>query len=203
MKSNVEELVQERLLSALTYESYRNLVHELASQGKSTASKETEAYVQYTKLNDQRMRRFDKTVKLDEQSKAAIGAIKRKLTFLVLTESWCGDAAPTLPVMNKIAEVNSNIGLKILFRDQNLDLMHHFLTDGTLSIPKLLIIDDASGTILGDWGPRPSVATEMVKEFKANFGPLTPEFKQDLQVWYNKDKGITTLRDILLQLPLE
>ncbi|WP_299530901.1 thioredoxin family protein [Ulvibacterium sp.] len=203
MYKTVQELIKESLPRTLSYGEYRAKVGELVAEGKSTGPKQTEALTNYTLLNDKRMKRFDKTVKVDTKSMAFISAITRKITFLVLTESWCGDAAPTLPVMNKIADSNPNISLKILLRDENLELMSHFLTEGTLSIPKLIIIDEVTGEVLGDWGPRPSTATEMVKEFKESFGTLTPEFKQDLQVWYNKDKGVTTLKDILARLPLK
>lgn len=203
MNRTVQELIQESIPRSFSYKEYRAKVTELAAEGKSTGPKQTEALANYTLLNDKRMKRFDKTLKIDTESAAILSAIGKKITFLVLTESWCGDAAPTLPVMNKIADLNPNISLKILLRDENLELMNHFLTQGTLSIPKLIIIDEVTGEVLGDWGPRPSTATEMVQEFKESFGTLTSEFKQDLQVWYNKDKGVTTLRDILASLPLE
>lgn len=198
-----QELIQESLPRAISYKEYRAKVSQLAAEGKSTGPKQTEALANYTVLNDKRMKRFDKTVKIDEESTTRILEIGKEITFLVLTESWCGDAAPTLPVMNKISELNPNISLKILFRDENLELMNHFLTHGTLSIPKLIIIENSTGNVLGDWGPRPSTATEMVQEFKETFGALTSEFKQDLQMWYNKDKGVTTLKDILANLPLK
>ncbi|WP_425234758.1 thioredoxin family protein [Ulvibacterium sp.] len=198
-----QELIQESLPRAISYKEYRAKVSQLAAEGKSTGPKQTEALANYTVLNDKRMKRFDKTVKIDEESTNRILEIGKEITFLVLTESWCGDAAPTLPVMNKISELNPNVSLKILLRDENLELMNHFLTQGTLSIPKLIIIENATGNVLGDWGPRPSTATEMVQEFKETFGALTSEFKQDLQMWYNKDKGVTTLKDILANLPLK
>ena len=115
----------------------------------------------------------------------------------VLTESWCGDASPSLPVMNKIAELNSNIEFKIVLRDENLDLMNLFLTNGGMSIPKLIVIDNDQEKVIADWGPRPSIATKMVEDYKAEHGSLSAAFKQDLQVWYNKDKGQNILQDIV------
>lgn len=44
----------------------------------------------------------------------------------MLTEGWCGDAAQNLPVINKIAEENPNINLKLVLRDENLELMDEF-----------------------------------------------------------------------------
>ena len=75
--------------------------------------------------------------------------------------------------------------------------MDQFLTRGTRSIPKLIMVDNETGRVLHTWGPRPSRAMEMVYEFKTLHGTLTPEFKHDLQVWYNKDKGENTIADML------
>jgi hypothetical protein len=36
----------------------------------------------------------------------------------------------------------------------------------------------------------------MVNSYKKEHGSLSPEFKQDLQVWYNKDKGVSVAEDL-------
>jgi hypothetical protein len=38
------------------------------------------------------MNRWDKTLKISVDIQKKISSIDKKLTFLVLTESWCGDA---------------------------------------------------------------------------------------------------------------
>lgn len=196
MEKNTEELIQDGLKKGISYKDYRDLMNRLVIEGKSTGVDQTEALSNYTLLNDKRMKRFDKTVKIDDETADKISKLKRKVTWLVLTESWCGDAAPSMPVMNKIAELNENIDLKVILRDENIELMNQFLYNGTLSIPKLIMIDSETGTVLDDWGPRPSEAKKMVKKYKEDYGKLSPEFKQDLQVWYNKDKGKSTLREL-------
>ena len=67
--------------------------------------------------------------------------LKDNFTLLVLAEGWCGDAAQILPVINKIAEYSSLIDLKVVCRDENPELMDQFLTNGSKSIPKVIIID--------------------------------------------------------------
>ena len=196
MEKSTEQLIQESLKKAIRYDDYRKMVSQLASKGKSTGLEQTESLSNYTRLNDRRMKRFDKTVKIDESIAAQISKIDRKITLLVLTESWCGDAAPTMPVMNKIAELNENIDFKIILRDENLDLMKRFLYNDTLSIPRLLIVDSHTQKVLAAWGPRPSMAQKMAEEYKKEHGKLSPEFKEELQVWYNKDKGQTTIEDL-------
>jgi hypothetical protein len=124
------------------------------------------------------------------------------VTWLVLTESWCGDAAHVIPVINKIAELSDHIDLKLVYRDENEALMNAFLTNGSRSIPKLIMIDSHSGEVLDTFGPRPSEATQLVLDYKAKHGVLTPEFKEELQHWYNTDKGQNTIEDLIQLLNL-
>ncbi|MGH1384187.1 thioredoxin family protein [Kordia sp.] len=195
--THIKDIIEESLTKATSYQEYRALVKNLVAEGKSTGELQTEALSNYSMLNDKRMKRLDKTTKLTEEAVADIKSYNGDVTWLVLTESWCGDAAQTMPVINKVAELNDNITFKVVLRDENEALMNEFLTNGGKSIPKLIAIDNTSGNVLGDWGPRPTKATQLVNDYKAEHGKLTPEFKQDLQVWYNKDKGQNTVADLL------
>ena len=76
-------------------------------------------------------------------------------------------------------------------------LMNQFLTNGSKSIPKLIAIDDSTDRVVHTWGPRPSTATEMVKDYKDVHGSLDAAFKEELQIWYNKDKGKTIEQDLI------
>ena len=195
--THIKDIIEESLTKSMSYQAYRVLVQNLVAEGKSTGDVQTEALSKYSLLNDKRMQRLDKTTKLPEEAIAEIKAYNGNVTWLVLTESWCGDAAQTMPVIHKMAQLNENITLKVVLRDENEALMNEFLTNGGKSIPKLIAIDNTSKNVIGDWGPRPSKATKMVNDFKAEHGTLTPEFKKDLQVWYNKDKGQNTIEDLL------
>lgn len=191
------------LADALSYQEYSDLVRTMALQGKSTGEAPSEAYINYTKLNAKRMQRWDKTLKLPEAAVNTIKSFQRKINWLVLTESWCGDASPALPIMNKITEINPNITLRIILRDEHPELMQQFLTNGAWSIPKLIQIEHGTNKVLGTWGPRSRKATQLVDTFKEQYGTLTPEFRESLQIWYNKDKGESILKDLLGLLSLE
>ncbi|WP_299764340.1 thioredoxin family protein [uncultured Dokdonia sp.] len=192
-----EQIVQEALPKAISYQAYRQLVDDHAANETSTGPNQTEALTNYTMLNQRRMKRLDKTTKIKEEDIAKIQDFKGNVTWLVITESWCGDAAQTMPVIQKIADLSDGIDVKVVLRDENLELIDAFLYNGGRSIPKLVAIDNTSGNVISDWGPRPSEATKMVNDYKEAHGKLTPEFKQDLQVWYNKDKGQNTVEDLL------
>ncbi len=190
------ETIQDSLKNSVSYQEYRNMVHDHTQRGTSTGPDQTEALSQYTLLNDSRMRRLDKTTKIPEDIIHKFTNFKGSQTWLVITESWCGDAAHSMPVMNKLASFSEKIDLRVVLRDENPELMDLFLTNGTRSIPKLIVIDNKTNTVVGDWGPRPSVASGLVHDFKLKNGSLTPEFKKDLQVWYNKDKGQNSVEDL-------
>lgn len=192
----MKSLIASSLKRAISYQEYRELIKDLVDKNSTTGSEQTEALIGYTKLNDRRMKRWDKTIKVSEELQKKIAEFNHPTTWLVITEGWCGDAAHVLPAINKVAELNANIKLKVVLRDENPELMDAFLTNGARSIPKVIMIDDISGDVLNTYGPRPSEATLYVNRFKAKYGKLTPEFKEDLQHWYNKDKGQNVLKDI-------
>ena len=193
----INDIISNSLESSMSYAEYRTLVNELTENNSTTGLEKTEALVNYTALNDRRMKRWDKTVKLSEEAKIAVENSERKMTWLVLTESWCGDAAHIMPVINKVSELNNNIDYRIVLRDENEALMNEFLTNGGKSIPKLIMIDNETNEVVNTFGPRPSVAIQLVNDYKAKHGKLTPEFKEDLQRWYNKDKGQSTIEDLV------
>ena len=197
----MKTLLTKSLENSYTYNEYRTLVEKLLSEGKSTSKDDSEALVGYSKLNHSRMKRLDKTIKLSTEVIEQIESISKPIEWIVLTEGWCGDAAQNLPIINKIAELNKHISLKIVLRDEHPELMEAFLTNGGKSIPKLIHSENNYAKI-ESWGPRPTIATKMVNDFKVSNGSITPEFKKDLQVWYNKDKGISTIQDMMQFLNL-
>ena len=198
----MDKVIEQSLENSYSYLEYRKLVSDLSEKGESTGPIQTEVLAQYTQLNNSRMRRWDKTLKFSEEAVAKIKSIKHNIEWVVVTESWCGDAAPALPVMHKITELNPNISLSLILRDENLQVMNQFLTNGSMSIPKLIAINEEE-SIVATWGPRSLNATQLVDAFKEEHGALTSEFKQDLQVFYNKDKGQSVLQDVFRLLPLK
>ncbi|WP_298494283.1 thioredoxin family protein [uncultured Algibacter sp.] len=193
-------IIEKSINKSISYQDYRALIKQLIEKNSNTGLEKSEDLASFTKLNESRMKRWDKTIKITDESQKKILEFNHNIIWLVIAESWCGDAAHVLPVLNKIAELNSYIDFKIVLRDENLELMDMFLTNGGRSIPKVLMIDSITGEVINTYGPRPSEASSYVNRFKAKHGKLTPEFKADLQHWYNKDKGQNIINDIVQQL---
>ncbi|WP_028376841.1 thioredoxin family protein [Leeuwenhoekiella sp. MAR_2009_132] len=195
----VQEFAKQAVVSGLTYADYRILVAKHAASFTSTGHTQSEALSNYTVLNDKRMKRWDKTLRLTQDQELQIETFNRPLNWLVLSESWCGDAPPALAVMNRIAEVQPAINFKVILRDDHPQLMDAFLTNGAMSIPKLIIQDSITQEILTSWGSRSAPAQKLVDD-KAKYGEIKPSFKEELQLWYNKDKGMSILSELLLIL---
>ncbi|GAB2765827.1 thioredoxin family protein [Salinimicrobium soli] len=190
--------MREQLISSLensfSYQEYMDLLEDLVTS-ESTTGEITQERIDFTALNFKRSQRLNKKLQLSELQTAPFTELETKQTWLVLTESWCGDAAQTLPVLNKLAEASENIELRIILRDENPAVMDNFLTNGTRSIPKMVILD-TDLEVLTNWGPRTAAATKLVTDYKEKFGKIDAEFKSQLQIWYNKDKGMSIIQEL-------
>jgi hypothetical protein len=193
MKSSVAKA----LFNSYSYLEYRKIVSDLLSEGKSTGNEQSEDLLHYSTLNETRLKRLDKTITVPGEIGLKLKALEREYIWLVIVEGWCGDGAQILPILNKMAEASGKIELKIVFRDSNDDVMNHFLTNGARAIPKLIIIDKASGKVCNHWGPRPKGASDLIKNYKEQFGIVDEEAKSQLQLWYLHDKGLSTQNEVV------
>ncbi|THD70032.1 thioredoxin family protein [Robertkochia marina] len=191
-----ETVLQEALSEGMSYEEFRKEVQYLFSTNRVTGAEQSDAFLHYTLMNEKRMDRWEKTLKIPGEVAEVFYQFNGRVTWLVITEGWCGDGAHALPVIKKLADLNEGITLKIVIRDEHPELMDAFLTDGARSIPKLIMIDNETSMPIATWGPRPSEAMMMVVTEKRLKGKLSPEFRAELQKWYNKDKGQNIARDL-------
>ena len=192
----MKSIIQSALQNSHSYSEYRTLVSKLISEGKSTGNEQSADLLHYSELNEVRMKRLEKTLKLDLEVEKALRNLKSKQTWLVISEGWCGDAAQILPIIKLMSEASKNIDLKLVFRDENEELINLFLTNGAKSIPKLLLLDE-SFNLINHWGPRPEGAKNLIIEYKANHGIVDEAAKIALQKWYLDDKGISTMKEIV------
>lgn len=189
--------VAKALFNSCSYNEYRRIINDLIADGKSTGNEQSEKQLEYSKLNVTRMNRLDKTIKVTDANSQTLKTLNKEYIWLVISEGWCGDSAQILPVINKMVNESDKIEFKIVFRDENKELMEQFLTKGSSAIPKLIIIDKETGTVLGDWGARPAGANQFMKDYKKKYGFIDETAKADLQMWYLHDKGISTQNEII------
>jgi hypothetical protein len=188
--------IQRSLDNSIDILKYNQMMVDHAANHSTTGPQQTESLIHYTKLNAQRMKRIFKTLNLDPQTKQIIGQIDQPQSWLIITEGWCGDAASNVPVLAKMALLNPNIDLKLVLRDEHLELMDQFLTNGGRSIPKLIALDQ-NLEVLFTWGPRPLAAQHLYDQWKA-MDPRPPynEISFTLQKWYHQNKGAAVQEEV-------
>ena len=177
----------ELLEQALSYSIYLQLTEKLVAEGKTSGPNQSEAYVHYTKLNLQRMKRLNKTVDIPQSLQELLSQKANNWTWITLTEPWCGDAAQCVPVIEKLGTSSKAINTVYLLRDEHPTIMDAYLTNGGRSIPKLICLD-ANGKEVFTWGPRPAVIQEVMNELKASGISDIPTIVEAIQKAYNADQ---------------
>ena len=155
-----------------------------------------DSYNEYYELGLQRMNRTLKTFKIDEEQLNVLKSKNFKGKILIISEPWCGDASATVPAVTQFFEA-ADVEVKIFLKDSDTSLIEQFLTNGTQSIPKILILDE-NFEVKNVWGPRPKFGNDLLKKFKEN--PETyprEEFYNDLQVYYAKNRGKDAITELL------
>lgn len=148
----------------------------------------------YLPINFQRSTRIHRTFRMPDDLATAVAAIEAPQFWMLLTEDWCGDSAQSLPIIARIAEANPHITLRILDRDDHIDIMDRYRTNGGRSIPKLVAFD-GDGNECYSWGPRPEPAARLVSELVAE-GVDKDERNKRLHLWYGRDRGATIAAEL-------
>jgi len=186
---SLQTIISEALDHSMSYEAYHQLFTEYAENGKTSGPKQSDDLVHYTKLNAQRSKRIAKTTNLNPALVKAVQSLPKQ-TWILITETWCGDAANSVPVIAKLAELNSDIDLRIVLRDEQLELMDQFLTKGGRSIPKLITLDE-SLEVQFTWGPRPEELQKIYWDWRESENSMPySEFHLVIQKWYNDNKSV-------------
>ena len=174
----------------MTMEEYTLAIQAWVDAHAHSGPEQKEKYAEYTRLNAARARRVAKTYRLSDAMCAWLDSGEAQgQHWVVITESWCGDAVQCLPLIQKWAD-RAGVPLDIVLRDVPHSIVDDFLTNGGRSIP-LWIVSDVNGHVLGQWGPRPATARNMVLAHRNAPAPKPPysEFVAQVQLWYVRNRG--------------
>lgn len=137
-------------------------------------------------------------VRLPDSLVDAASRIPGRWHLLALSEDWCGDAVNLLPVIARWADRLDHVELRVLGRDDNPDLMDAHLTGGTARSIPIVIFYDEDFEEGGWWGPRPAELQDWVtsegRELESG------ERYRHVRRWYARDRGATTLAEIVDRL---
>ena len=132
-------ITRERFDQGLTYDAYK---------------------AQMTRSQD-RFESNERTVELSGDDLAFFAQLPAPLHVLALAEDWCGDVIANLPILGRLAAESGKLNLRVFLRDQNLDIMDHYLNQGQhRSIPVFVFFDE-SFRELGHWIERPAQVSQI------------------------------------------
>ena len=120
-------------------------------------------------------------------------ALPHGLRMLVINADWCLDSASAVPILARLAEDVPGVELRVLDRDSYPEIMDQYLTNGTRSIP-LVILLDRDFRELGRWGPRPKELQHFVRLQLAQMSKEAIHL--EVRKWYVADRGNAMLREI-------
>lgn len=182
----------------MTFQEYLDYFEQILASPEEYDPYGNEEYLNYTKLNWSRMNRWLKRFEPSDAMKNLIASMTEPQHWIVITEPWCGDAAHSVAQLYQIVKNNPNIDFEIQLRDKDPFLIEDYLTNGSKSIPKLIIRNDV-GHDKVIWGPRPQKLQDLFIQMKEE-GRSFEEIKELTQKWYNEDKGIELQKELLAQL---
>jgi hypothetical protein len=157
----------------LDYEAYRRTWKEQTEESPPSGTDPSERRMHhYLNYNWERQAHVHDAYTPSDGFQSAVTSIEAPQLWMVLTEPWCGDSAFLLPVIAEAAALSDDVTLRILLRDDNLDVMDQYLTGGSRSIPKLVGFSQ-EGQELFTWGPRPAPAAERFEALREQFDDKT------------------------------
>ena len=151
-------------------------------------------FVERAQANAALWRAGHRLARVPDDAVERLAALPGRWHLLVIVEDWCGDAVNTVPFLARLAELAPNADLRVVSRDENPDLMGAHLTNGTRSIPVVMVLDEDYEEA-GWWGPRPSALQQWVTDegMRLEQG----ERYRRVRTWYARDRGRTTASEVI------
>jgi hypothetical protein len=184
---------------AYSYSEFRALVRTLAAEHRTSGPDQLPGLIRFTDQNQGHLDRAFAAPLLP----ALVEQLRTLANFeiwVMLGETWCGDTAHTLPVLERLAQASGGrVQLFVLLRSDHPAAMAAHQTNGKNSIPKLIRLDAATYRELGTWGPRPSAAQALSEQLHAEHTP-TGQLVRLMNEWYTDDNGQSLQAELLALL---
>lgn len=138
---------------------------------------------------------------ISDEAVAAASTLETR-RVLVITEPWCGDSLAILPVVLKLFDRVGSSEIRIVLRDQNLELMDRYLTRGGRAIPIVILLDETYEELF-HWGPRPAAAQAIFEDHREelNAGRIDRvKISAKIRNFYGRDRGRSIVEELRRKL---
>ena len=158
----------------------------------------------YIEFRDAATRRVDAwndhyaNAQVPDALRTRMTAVRSSWRLLVVAEDWCGDSANTIPYVAKLADVASNIDMRIINSTVGKAIMEaHRTPDGRAATPTVILLTEDYEEA-GCFVERPRVLQEW---WLSNEDKLSSKDRLDQKyAWYDEDQGQTTLEGIVAMI---
>lgn len=175
-----------------------------------------DAYIEEMQNCRRAMRRRVETVRLTPFERNLFSELTATIHALVFTEDWCGDSLMNLPILAQIERIAPGMEVRIFPRPDWPDLQRYFTGRGIQKVPVFAFLD-AEFNEIGVWIERPKRANEPVaqwwqaypgareirqrtdltaEEKRALLRPLTEQFLDAMEDWYDQGLQLETVSEI-------
>ncbi|MCP8968629.1 thioredoxin family protein [Ectobacillus ponti] len=163
-----------------------------------------EAYVDSMTVNKEELQHIYDSVQLvEEANKVFTKAQGQNWKVVVLTADWCGDAMLCVPIMQRLCEL-AGFETRFLVRDENLELMDQYLTNGTSRAIPIFIFMDEAGNEKMVWGPRSPRVQELITAERAALPPQDdPSFADRQKEMYGRFRKVLTTDAVIWRSVME
>lgn len=103
---------------------------------------------------------------------------QKNLRVIVLAEEWCGHCMLNIPILLRLTE-QVDMPIRFLRRDENLELMDQYLTNGKSRTIPIFIFIDEDGNEVTKWGPLADYTKQFVDKHRVNLPAKDAEDYQD------------------------
>ena len=169
----------------------------VVSEDRFAAGFSWDDYMRNSEKNLERFNENYQKMSLDPENADFFAGFATPLKVLILGEDWCGDVVQSLPPIIRLLERSPSIVYRIFRRDENLDIMDRYLTDGSRAIPYLIFMDDGLNE-LARWGPRPEECQAIMRDNKGKI-PME-EIYPRIRTWYRQNGNgplVKEMREVL------
>jgi hypothetical protein len=152
-----------------------------------------DGFVRYATKNVTGLKKVYEDARIPDDLVGWAGRLRMEIRLLTIGADWCGDVVANIPAVARLAELNPNLQLRIIDRDRHPDLMERFLTNGSKSIP-VVIVARADFSDHRRWGPRPAPCQAIMKDNRDKLPK--EEIVPMIREWYASDAHRTLLAEI-------
>lgn len=125
--------------------------------------------------NRDKLERSEAEAVIPPEERAFYPGLPEPLNVLVLAEDWCPDVVAGLSLVSKLAQETGKLNVRVLLRDQHLDVADQYLKEGKYrSIPVLVFFDQQMRQI-GYIIERPARATAEMRAARDRYIAEHPE----------------------------